>query len=102
MKKRQPLVIGGEIRIPLSQVSLEEFESKRAEYNLAIQEDFFSSYKVETTETLKIGKGKTLWKICMDNDIPFWLLKRYNSEKDLTRIKPGDILSIPVILKTTN
>lgn len=99
LRRRIGLKIGQKLKIPFTSVTKESFEEKRAEHHMAIQEDFFSNYKVEGTTSYKIKTGETVWKLCAESEIPFWLLKRYNSDKDLQRLAKGEPLILPIISK---
>ncbi|MEK7846049.1 MAG: transglycosylase SLT domain-containing protein [Nitrospinota bacterium] len=97
LRRRIGLKIGQKLKIPFTSVTKESFEEKRAEHHMAIQEDFFSNYKVEGTTSHKIKTGETVWKLCAESEIPFWLLKRYNPDKDLQRLAKGEPLILPII-----
>jgi membrane-bound lytic murein transglycosylase D len=99
LKIRSALRIGQRIKIPFIYTTKEGFEKNRTEYHLAIQEDFFSNYKIEGISTHTIKQGDTVWKLCDENEIPLWLLKRYNPDKDIRRLAMGEPLSLPIITK---
>lgn len=99
LRRRAALRIGQNIKIPFTAVSKEEFEEKRAEHHMAIQEDFFSNYKVEGTAPYAVKRGETIWKLCAENEIPLWLLKRYNPEKNLQKLARGESIILPVVTK---
>jgi membrane-bound lytic murein transglycosylase D len=64
-----------------------------------LEEDFFSTYAVDTLRTYEIKRGQNIWQICNDiYQIPIWLVAKYNPERDLAKLNPGDTLSIPVVL----
>ena len=88
------------IKVPFYRVSPAEFETRRQEYHKAVQEDFFSNYRVNKTLVRKIKKGETLWEISNDiYFIPFWLLSYYNPERDINSLSVGDSVVIPLITK---
>ncbi|MBI3584465.1 MAG: LysM peptidoglycan-binding domain-containing protein [Nitrospinae bacterium] len=99
LRRRAGLRIGQRIKIPFISAAKDEFEEKRAEYHMAIQEDFFSNYKVDGTTSYEIRRGETIWKLCEENEIPLWLLKRYNPQKNFQRLARGEPLVLPVISK---
>lgn len=99
LRRRIGLKIGQKLKIPFTAVTKESFEEKRAEHHMAIQEDFFSNYKVEGTTFYTVKTGETVWKMCAENEIPFWLLKRYNPDKNLQRLAKGEPLILPIISK---
>lgn len=92
----QNIHVGQRIKILLSKVSLEEFEQKRMEYHQGIQEDFFSTYAVDDTFNHRIKRGENIWYLCNHvYEVPYWLIKRYNPDKNLQKLKPGDTIVIP-------
>lgn len=99
LRRGAGLRIGQRIKIPFIPAAKDEFEEKRGEYHMAIQEDFFSNYKVDGTTSYEIRSGETIWKLCAENEIPLWLLKRYNPQKNFQRLARGEPLVLPVISK---
>ncbi len=99
LRRGAGLRIGQRIKIPFISAVKDEFEEKRGEYHMAIQEDFFSNYKIEGTTSYEIRSGETIWKLCAENEIPLWLLKRYNPQKNFQRLARGEPLVLPVISK---
>jgi membrane-bound lytic murein transglycosylase D len=84
--------------IPLEVVSKDEFEEKRYEYHKEMEEDFWVAYRVEGVRTYEIKKGENIWTLCNSEfELPFWLLKKYNSSIDFYRLMPSQRLIIPVI-----
>lgn len=96
----QNIHVGQRIKILLSKVSLEEFEQKRMEYHQGIQEDFFSTYAVDGALNHQIKRGENIWYLCnYVYEVPYWLIKRYNPNKNLQKLKPGDTIVIPNVSK---
>jgi membrane-bound lytic murein transglycosylase D len=96
----QVIHIGQQLKIPLRLTTKEAFEEQRFEYHKELVEDFFSSYRVETVQVYRIKKGDTLWTLANDEfELPLWLIRRYNSNTDLTRLVPSRNLRIPVVEK---
>jgi membrane-bound lytic murein transglycosylase D len=100
LRPNQDIHIGQRIRLSYERVDAEEFQRRRDEYQRSVEEDFFSSYAVDSLQTHKVGRGQNIWQICNDiyQQVPIWLVAKYNPERDLSRLNPGDTLSIPVIL----
>jgi len=93
------------LEIPIDRPdALEQFTAARLEYHMAIEEDFYTQYKVVDTKEHVITRGETLWDICHDSEseIPLWLFKKYNKELDLSRLMPGTSVWIPVIGEKTD
>jgi membrane-bound lytic murein transglycosylase D len=96
---RRHIRVHQKIKIPLKQAnSLEEFNAKRLEYHMAQEEDFYSQYQVVDKKYRKVKYGDTIWSICSrDEEIPLWLLKKYNRDIDLEALKVNMQLTIPVL-----
>ena len=99
------------IKIPLKNQSsslehmehLEQFKARRLEYHMALEEDFYNQYQVLDTKYRDVKYGDTLWSICnRDEEIPLWLLKKYNPDIDLQPLKAKTRLTIPVIAPRNN
>jgi membrane-bound lytic murein transglycosylase D len=89
--------MGRKIKIPLTEDKAKEFVKRREEYYRAIEEDFYGSYYVSTTEPFRVQKGMNLWNWAQEKEIPFWLLQKHNPGKALNELHPGDTLNMPVI-----
>jgi len=89
-----------EIKIPLHQVSKEEFEEKRFEYHKELSEDFFASYRVEKVKFYYIKKGDTIWDLSLaEFEVPLWLIRKYNADLNFNLLIPSQKLTIPIIEK---
>ncbi len=87
-----------EIRIPLNRVSAHAFEEKRFDFHLENEEDFFSTFKIVGVQTYTVKKGDTLWEICRTKfDLPFWLLKKYNTNLNFSGLRSSQQLTIPIV-----
>lgn len=96
--------INSKIKIPVDrQDALEVFAAARLEYHMAIEEDFYTQYKVTDLKALVVKRGQTLWDLCNegDNPVPLWLLKKHNSHIDLGKLMPGTTVWIPQIAENT-
>ncbi len=95
------IVVGQKLEIPLGETSPELFEEKRYEYHKEMEEDFFAVYVVKKTESYLIQSGDNIWTLCQEKfDLPLWLVKKYNSEMDFSRLTPSQTLVIPIVSKT--
>jgi membrane-bound lytic murein transglycosylase D len=99
LRFNQDIHIGQRIRLSYERVSGEEFQRQRYEYQRSVEEDFFSNYAVDSLQTHRIGRGQNVWQICIDvYQVPIWLVVKYNPDRDLAKLHPGDSLSIPVVV----
>lgn len=92
--------LGQKIKLVFKNVTPQEFDTARLEYHRAIEEDFFDNYQVLGTTTHKISRGENIWYLCNYlYNLPFWLIKSYNSDIDFSRLKPGDLILIPDVVE---
>jgi membrane-bound lytic murein transglycosylase D len=99
---RSEIRIGGPLLVPAGQDLLARFVKARLEYHMALEEDFYSRYKVADVKPLIIRHGEALWSICNGQDqIPLWLFAKYNKDADLGTLMPGMRVWIPVIEEKT-
>jgi membrane-bound lytic murein transglycosylase D len=102
---RRSIRLNQKIKIPLKNQlsSLEQFKARRLEYHMAQEEDFYNQYQVVETKYRVVKYGDTLWSICnRDEEIPIWLLMKYNPDINLQRLKTKTRLTIPVIAPKNN
>ena len=91
---------GQKVRLLYNNVSSDEFHQLRLEYHKGIQEDFFEHFRVIDTEVHKVKSDETIWQLCMyEYNVPYWLVERYNSGKNLIQLDPGSQVIIPVIIE---
>ena len=99
LRYNQDIQIGQRIRLAYDRVSADEFERRRFEYQRGVQEDFFSTYQVDSVKPYNIKSGQNIWQICTDVfQVPMWLIVKYNPDRDLAKLKPGDELLVPNIV----
>lgn len=99
---RRSLKLHQRILLPMSEAALERFNTRRLEYHMALEEDFYNEYQVVEVKARKVRYGETLWSICNngnngDGEIPFWLFKKYNRGLDMESIKRNAEINLPVI-----
>ena len=102
---RRSVRLNQKIRIPLKNQlqSLELFKTRRLEYHMALEEDFYTQYRVVDIRLRKVRYGDTLWSICIrDEEIPIWLFKKYNRDIDIESLKVNMELRIPVLAAIGN
>jgi membrane-bound lytic murein transglycosylase D len=103
MGGRSDIRIGGAMLIPAEQPALAQMVQTRLEYHMAIEEDFYGRFKVTDVKQKALKRGEALWDICNGPDqIPLWLLKKYNKQLDFGKLMPGAVLWIPTIEEKTD
>ena len=99
----QSLRLGEKIKLVFAKVSPEDFSTARLEYHRSLEEDFFSNYRVLGTITHKVKRGENIWYLCNQvYNLPLWLIQSYNSDLDLNRLRPGDLILIPEIASVSS
>jgi len=96
----QNIRTGQKIKLIFKRISRKDFEKKRMAYHKTLMKKYFYSYTVRDSLFYKIRSGDTLWNVANKRfDVPVWLILAFNPEKNLSRIRPGDVLKIPVVRK---
>lgn len=86
------------VKIILNNVSAIRFEEKRFDFHLETEEDFFNAYKIVGISSYTVQTGDTVWDICRKKfDLPLWLLKKYNTNLNLSSLRTSQQLTIPII-----
>ncbi|MGI9329998.1 MAG: LysM peptidoglycan-binding domain-containing protein [Gammaproteobacteria bacterium] len=93
---RQPVVIGRRVKLDFSGISPEEFAERRIAYHRELQEAYFTRYRVTDTQIHKLRRGESVWLLTQRRyKVPVWLLRQYNPELNLDRVRPGDQVVFP-------
>ncbi len=95
---RQPLVIGHRLRLDFSEVNREIFMARRIAHHREIQEAFFVRYRIIETIAHNLRRGESVWYLTRQRyKVPVWLLRQYNPDLDIGRVKPGMQVVFPQI-----
>jgi membrane-bound lytic murein transglycosylase D len=95
---RKPVVIGRQLKLDFTRVTPEQFLAKRIAYHRELQETFFARYRIADTKMHEFQRGDSLFVLSLRRyKVPVWLLRQYNPNLDLDRIKPGTQIVIPLI-----
>ena len=95
---RQPVVIGNRLRLKFNDGNRDEFVAKRLEYHRELQAVFFSRYRITDTTIHTMRRGESLFVLTLRRyKVPIWLLRQYNPDVDLDRIRPGTEIVFPRI-----
>ncbi len=93
---QQNVVVGQSLKLDFSGVSAAEFERRRVAYHRRNQEQFFSSYHIADVADHVVRSGESLWVLAQRTyDVPVWLLRQYNPDLDLDRVRPGTVVKVP-------
>jgi membrane-bound lytic murein transglycosylase D len=96
-----PVVIGRKVKLDFSKVTPDQFEARRAEYHRALQEAFFTEFRIKGTSDHVVKRGESVWVLAQQRyNIPIWLLRQYNPDLDLGSLQPGARMIIPMVEST--
>ncbi len=102
MRYGTPLVVGKRLKLDFSQIQREEFESLRLAYHVDIQTRFFSQYKITGSRPHVLKPGESFWALAQANPVvPVWLLHQFNPDLNLSRLRAGTTIAIPVLEEST-
>jgi len=97
---RQSIHIGQPLWLTFERLTPEEFHRRRIEYHQGIEEDFYRNYTVSGEKTHKIKWGENIWYLCNSvYELPYWLFKKYNPNRNLLQLAAGEEVVIPVVEK---
>ncbi len=95
---RRPVVIGQRLKLDMSRIDAQEFAARRVAHHRALQASYFNSYRVTDTTVHKLRRGESVWLLTMRTyRVPVWLLRQYNPDLDIDRLRPGDPLIFPQV-----
>ncbi|MCA9732929.1 LysM peptidoglycan-binding domain-containing protein [candidate division KSB1 bacterium] len=94
--------VGQKMKLTYRKVDAVEFQRRRFEYQRSIEEDFFSTFAVDTVITHAVKRGQSIWSITNSvYDVPLWLVMKYNPDNDLQDLHVGDQIKIPMLVERT-
>ncbi len=95
---RRPVVIGKRLKLDFSRVDPETFVARRLAYHRRLQETFFSHYRVTETTVHRLRRGESVWELTQRRyRVPVWLLRQFNPDLDLDRVRPGRAIVFPQV-----
>lgn len=98
----QEIRIGQKFHLSFDKVSAEEFQRRRFEYQKSIEEDFFSTFRVDGVRVHTVKRGQSIWYLTNRlYDLPLWLLAKYNPGLNLQDLHIGDQINIPLVVENS-
>ncbi len=98
MSYREPVIIGERLRLEFSDVSASEFEVRRRDFHVQMQQDFFSNYRIQDVERYQVAANDNLGSIARRRySTPIWLLRQYNPDLDFNRVQIGQEVVFPLL-----
>jgi peptidoglycan lytic transglycosylase D len=96
MPFEQAVVVGKRIKLDFSNIDPALFEARRVAYQADRQESFFRAYQIDAIVEHVVRSGESLWLLAQRQyDVPVWLLRQYNPDIDLDRVRPGAVIRFP-------
>jgi membrane-bound lytic murein transglycosylase D len=93
---REQMVFGRRLRLDFTRVDVQTFEARRVAYHRERQEAFFLRNQIRDTISHTIVKGDSIWLLSQRRyTVPIWLLRQYNPDLNLDRVRMGTVLRIP-------
>jgi peptidoglycan lytic transglycosylase D len=98
MHGRSNLRVGHRLKLDFSKVAPAQFETARVAFHQAIQEEFFANHRIVATNEHVVRPGESMWVLAERRyNVPVWLLRQYNPDLDLAKVRPATRIVIPVI-----
>jgi membrane-bound lytic murein transglycosylase D len=97
MSSRSSLQPGRSLRIPLDNVSPEDFNQRRLDFHQTRVESFYSEYNITDKVKIRVQRGQSSWAIAQNNNVPMWLFYRENPQLLTEPIRPGMQLTLPIV-----
>jgi membrane-bound lytic murein transglycosylase D len=101
MAFRTPVAVGKRLRLDLSTVDAQSFESLRVAYHQTQQDSFFRQHVITGVTEHVIRSGESIWILALrEYDVPVWLFRQYNPEVDMENVRPGTRINMPVLVSS--
>jgi membrane-bound lytic murein transglycosylase D len=97
LRKSTMVGMGRKIKVDLSGTGVEQFEAARRQYHAHLQDVFYATHRIASTQNYSIKRGESLWTIAQQHgDLPLWLVTQYNPDVDFNDVRPGATITLPV------
>lgn len=97
LSQKAVLPLGKRLILPaVNAQSKQHFESKRSEYHQVLSEQFKTRFALIGQKTIAVQATQTLSSIAAANNIPLWLLLRFNADIP-TKLAIGQKVTLPLI-----
>ncbi|HEX7126929.1 MAG TPA: transglycosylase SLT domain-containing protein [Thermodesulfobacteriota bacterium] len=93
----QVLRVGRSVSVSAARVDPETFEARRRAYHEELRARAERTLDVVGTRPHRLEAGETPWRLAETNGIPFWLLEQANEGRDLSAVRVGDTLLVPIV-----
>jgi membrane-bound lytic murein transglycosylase D len=100
MRYGRPVVTGHRLKLDFQRVGRDEFEQRRLAFHQGLQQAFFMSWHIRSTNKHVVAEGDSLWELTRQRyKVPLWLLRQYNPDLDPDRLRLGMVIVIPQLAK---
>ena len=90
-------VVRGTAGEPLDNISIEVYDLGRFSVGFSSTGPD-GTYQVTGLKMYKVTAGDTLWDLCKNKfDLPYWLLRKYNSEVNFSKLATNQKLTVPIV-----
>jgi membrane-bound lytic murein transglycosylase D len=98
INKRALVGMGRKLTLDLGHVDAEQFTAARRAYHRQLQDNYFQTHRIASTETYAVRRGESIWTISQQHgDLPIWLVAEYNPDVDFGAVRPGTALTLPKV-----
>jgi membrane-bound lytic murein transglycosylase D len=98
LRKSTMVGMGRKIKVDLSGTGVEQFEAARRQYHAHLQDVFYATHRIASTQNYSIKRGESLWTIAQQHgDLPLWLVTQYNPDVDFNDVRPGATITLPIL-----
>jgi len=98
LRSSSRIAIGKVLKLPIrNKAQRDAFDRQRLDYHRELQDEFRARYRITGVEDYTIKSGDSAWSISHDQEVPLWLLKRFNPKLFTVQPHPGDVIKLPVI-----
>ncbi|MEE9447818.1 MAG: LysM peptidoglycan-binding domain-containing protein [Arenicellales bacterium] len=98
LHKGAALVLGKSVKVPITLAKTKaKFKARRSEFHQVLAEQFKERFKVNGLSAVKVKSGQSLWLIANQNEVPLWLLMRFNP-KVSGHLNAGQVLNVPDVV----
>jgi len=94
----QPVIIGDRLKLAFDGVTPGEFEVKRRDFHLQLQQEFFSEFRIQDVDRYQVAANDNIGSIARRRySTPMWLLRQYNPSLDFNRVQIGEEIVFPLL-----
>ena len=98
---RDPVMIGDRLRLDFSKVDRATFENRRRQFHRDLQQQYFTTYRIQQTEEYSIKRRDFLESLTRQRSVPMWLFRQYNPEVNFERLQIGQVVVFPVVQRVS-